>query len=592
MKNFIRFPGLIVFAIIVGVIYLSVEPLIKWSIESASQVVFRAKVDIADVDVDFTNAKLTISGMRVGDKDKPMQNLFEFTTATADIELMKMFMGQYVINDLSLKGLQLGTARKTSAALKKYSKKAGDKKTSGFEMPAWAKTAAKKTADALPDADTALARLNLKTDALYKELDNYIGQQEKAWDALQKRLPDNNTVDDYKKQMKSITDGKIKSVADFKQRKKRLDDLQDQIKADKKALKDARNRLQDNKAQISQKLKALKKAPEQDMDKLRSQYQLNEGGAVNVSGLLFGSQAQEYLTTGLSWYHKAQPYLETSPEEKAEKEKRKRSEGVFVHFSNKQPPEFWLKNAQLQMLMPLGEFQVTLKNVSHQQKRTGKPVTAHLQSTAVKKAESITANLVVDHRSKEQFETIDFNVQQYQVRDKRISKSDKLSVSLAHSQLNAQGDIKRQGGKVASDVRLKFSEVNFAGEADNKFGEELLLALETVQKFNMAITGKNGLKGLDLDSDLDNQLKAAFKARINAKKEEFEAKVREKLDARLDEQLAKLDIPTEEWAEADSSLEDKINSLDELLEAKLDDYKDEQKEKAKDKLKNKLKDLF
>ena len=593
MKNIIRLPGIIAFivisALIIGGVYLFAESFLKTGIEKAGTEMLGAKVDVGHVKLRLNPASITLLNVAATDVDKPMQNLFEFDKAEASIELLKLMMGQTIVNDLELQGLRFETPRKISGAIATKPKTA--------EQETEEKSALEKSAESisatLPDADEVLAREPLLIDQRKEEWDTAYAEKKQSWEDIEGQLPTEEKLKAYEQRAKLLTKGKIKSLEDFNDRKSKLKALRKEIKADKKILSLAKDEIKNSKELLQERLTNLKNAPQEDWDRLRNKYSLDEGGLINLSGLLFGNKITTYTSKGLYWYKKIKPYIEDKTGESSEAEtKQQRLSGRFIRFhENKPSPDILIKKAVISATIPQGDLAISISDLTHQQHIINKPTTLLVTSTALDSIKDFTLNGNFDHRTSESDDSIYFTMKDVTVDEIKISGGSDFPLALSSSMANINGDIKLANEKLAGVIHGDFSQAQFTGEAHSSFAKELLLAIQSIDTFDLNAELSGSLKDTDfsINSDLDKRLKAAFSDRLEAKKQEFKTKVNQKLQAKLASYLGdgkQLDIF------GNDNYEQQIKNLDKLLEQKLDDYKDQQKKELRNKAKDKLKSLF
>ncbi len=594
MKTFIRLPGILAFVVltglIIGGIYLFAEPLIKSGIEKAGTEMAGAKVDVGDVQLHLSPASITLYNMSVTDAEQPMQNLFEFDKAEASIDLLKLVMGQTIINDLELQGLRFETARKTSGAVIKQP----DIQEQATEEDSALAQGVESISAALPDADDVLAREPLLVDQRKEEWDTAYAEKKQAWENIQNQLPTEEKLKDYEQRLKTLTKGKVKSLEDFNDRKSKLKALKKEIKADKKTLQLAKEEIKNSKTLLQERLNNLKNAPKEDWDRLRKKYSLDEGGLVNISGLLFGNKITAFTSKGLYWYKKIKPYVEKKAGETSKtEEKKERLAGRFVRFPETNPsPDILIKNAAISATIPQGDIAISIHDLTHQQHITKRPTTAQITSTALDNIKNLELSGTFDHRTTQGKDTIQFTLDDVTVDEIKVSGGSDFPLALSSSMANIKGDILLANEKLSGNIHSDFTQAIFTGEAHSSFAEELLLAIQSIDTFDLDAELSGNLKDLDfsLDSDLDKRLKAAFSDRLDAKKQAFQTKINQQLQAKLASYLGdgkQLDIFDDE-----ENYTQQIENLDKLLEQKLDDYKDQQKKELKDKAKDRLKNLL
>ncbi|MBR7064499.1 MAG: TIGR03545 family protein [Treponema sp.] len=121
-KFFIRFAPLFSCIIILALFSLSVmlfkNVIAKKIITSATQAIFQAKTDIANLDLDLINAKLNIKNLEQANKYNPMKNLFQIGDISFDLNLNELLRGKFDAENVSVSELSFLTERKTSGAIK------------------------------------------------------------------------------------------------------------------------------------------------------------------------------------------------------------------------------------------------------------------------------------------------------------------------------------------------------------------------------------------------------------------------------------------------------------------------------------------
>lgn len=595
MKHIIRWPGLIAFVVVMGLIiggsWLFANTLVKSLIESQGTALVGAKVDVGDVQLSLIPAGIVISRLDVANADKPMQNVVSIAHISAQFDLLKALMGQLIIDDASVEGIQFGTARRTSGAVVK--------KVSPPEPPAEPSFVSEQLASLkseLPDSKELLAREPLMLDQRSEALEKNYQEKKAVWDQLQNQLPDNSKINNYEQRLKAITDSKIKSLADFQQKETELKQLKKDIKADRDLIKQARDHLQLSQQQFSEQLGALKDAPAEDRDRILSKYTFDESGLVNMSGLLFGEQIHQYLETALSWYQKVEPYL--ASEEKAETVRHERAEGRFVRFAENNPmPDFLIKNMAASAVLPAGKVSVALNNITHQQAVINRPTTLVAMSEVLNNLKRLDVNAVFDYRQKDNgHSTADFKLDDLLINNFKVVGGSDFPLVLESASSDMQGQLQLVDGSLHGTLHGSFSQTQFRAQADSGLLKRLAQAFAGIDQFSLDVTLGGSLRKPDIhiSSDIDKLLKASMEQQLKEEIAAFRQQLEQELGEQLNKALKKVDI--DGFADSEQSLDDKLKNLDNMLEAKLDDYvdqqKDEAKDKAKDKLKGKLKGLF
>lgn len=579
----IRWGGLVAFIIIVGGIvlfwYFFADDIIKNAIEDSGSDAAGAEVSIETLDISLQPLGLELKTFQLANADNPARNAVEFDRAVAHLEFLKLLQGQVIINSLAVEGLRFDKPRaKPSTWKKKEEPPPEPEGDSLFAMPDIQLN--------LPEVDDVIAKEDLLTTKMSEQIQLHYDEESKKLEVAFTRLPDADKFKNYEARIKAATSGKVTSVDDFKKRKADLEQVQTELRADNQALKDARQQVQTSRDLIQADIKALKAAPGQDLENLKNKYKLNETGAANVSDMLFGGQAGEWTQQSLYYYGKIKPLLAS------DEAKPKRATGRYVHFHSDHPlPDFLIRDTHIDVELAFGHLSAKLKNVTHQMHITGVPTTLTVRGEKLHDMKSFAIDGVFDHiRPGQGKDSLSFKLDDMQLKDVPLVKSDKLPITLAQANIDISGQVMLANNLTIS-TEAQFNPVRFDSRGDSTLGKMFAEAFTGINQFSLGGEVRSDFKDIDMDlkSDLDEQVKASLKRQWDARVAAFQQKIRERLDAeeqkvrnRIEGELAKL-----EQKKAD--LENKLKQSEELLKAKVDDYKEQQKQKIEDKLKDALK---
>ena len=594
MTKWIRWSGLagfiIVSALIVCFWLFAAGPLTKLAIESFGSRALGAKVDVADVSFGLNPMTIIVSGVQLTDKDKPMENIVSFETAVANIEPFPLLLGKAIIPQLSLEGVATGTPRSESGAIKKTNKKQTEKSSLADSKPAANDTSAEPKSQTLPSADEILERESLLTeqagDAFEKAYESHSQNIEQSL----ANLPTEDSIKQYEVQLNKLLTGKFKNLEDFKQRKRELDALRNQFKQDKQAIADAQQAIAQGKSDMKEKFNALKAAPKQDLNNIKSKYTLDGAGASNLTALLFGEDAGGYAQTTLEYYEKVRPLLvdEATQATKAEL-KAKRLEGRFVQFETHRPqPDFWVKTLTFTMSLPqvgqpaqsLGDVAVNVLDITHQQDVINRPTLVKGKGVNLRNIESLTINGVLDHRTSPGKDSFTLEVQNWQL--------NKVKLGLAGLRMdNSVTDVSAKGvlidGQLSASGQARFNQATFSSKDRTMLAKEMVAALKTIDTFVVNGRAKGPLTdpSMSINSDLDKQLNSAFDQRIAQKQQELENKIKAKLNDKLMSYAGDYQAQLKSLNLTEGNLATKGDALEKLGKQELSSYQDQLKAEAK-----------
>lgn len=585
MKQWIRWSGLAAFIVIslvlVALFWFVAGPLIEKGIESFGSDAADAKVEVDSVSLSLSPLGFVIHGLTVADSRKPMTNVLQLDKATAELELAPLFLGKAIISDLAVDNLQFGTARTTSGALEKKAVKEDEAE----QVAAQEEAASSFSSVDLPSAEEILARESLRTEQAGTEFQQSYSSNKNAVDNALSNVPDDKALSQYEQEIKALTSGSFKSLDDFKARKKKLDELKARFKNDKAAIATAKKAVAEARSDISDKLKALKAAPGEDLDSIRGKYQLSAGGAANVSALLFGEEAGEWAEKALYWYEKVKPYLAKDESDSAAEEESPKAprDGRFVHFPSDNPwPGFLLRNAQLTASTASGNLLISAQDITSEPRVLGRPTRVLINGSGLKQVEDMSVDIVLDHRKTPGTDTLTLNIKDWQLHDMNLGVA---GAKLASSLVQVQGLAVVSQGKLNAQSDAQFGRTQFSSKGKTTFAKELGLALAKVQQFdvNAKASGKITSPDFSLGSDLDKQLNAAFGARLKDKQAELEAKLQARLEQKLQSYIGDYGGKLGEFNQLDGTLDQRLNKVSELAGQNLEDYQAQKEREAREK---------
>lgn len=595
MLKWIRPSGAIVFLIIISVIglfwWLLADWLLKASIETAGSKIVGARVELSMADFTFSPLGFHLEGLQVTNPKQPMQNLVQLVQVTGSLELLPLLMGQVIIDELSATGVRVNADRKTSGEITK----AEPESKSEQEAVKESKLKLAVVKDKLPSVEEILAKEPLATLDQIKTFEEYIKTERADLDKNIAALPDEVKIKQHEKRIKELSESNIKSVDELNQRKQDLKKLKDEISADRDALRITRDQLKNAKGEATKRFNTLKNAPADDWNRLKSRYDLDATGAGNVAHLLFGDSAQLWVNRILAWAEQAQNLMPDDSEKTTKSVQPKRGSGRYMHFATTHPlPDFLIRKAVLSMEIPVGNFDLELKDVTHQPNILGRPMRLLAQGNKLQNAEQIKIDGIIDHvKPGEAKDSITWSLVGFKMAEVSISKSASFPLTLSTARANLSGDIEFKAQSLTANVKTTFDDAQWSSSATEGWAGRVAQSLKTIRKFNLdgQLQGKITSPKITLHSDLDERLRQAVVGQLKSAQADLEKKFNASLNdkvaavaGRYKDQLAFL-------TNKEDTLDQRIKKLDEMLKTELKSAADTKKQEASDKLKNKLKGL-
>ena len=589
----IRWSGLaaftVIFAIIFALFYVFSGPVAKWVIESKGGDYTGAEVNVAKVDVQLMPLSLTLYDFQATDPKLPTNNMVAFGQATASLSLWHYLLGKTIVDDLVVDKLTLSSKRKSPGAVyrdvnadQSYLEALSDDYISSIESK-------------LPNPEELLDNANLKTVKRAKALEQSYQQQSEKLKTLKQQVPSKEELKAYQDKVKALTKIKVKTIADVERIKREFDALKKNFKADKEKLSKAKEELVASKKLLTQQLTDLKNAPQEDWQDIQKTYQLESFETEDLAHMLFGEEARKYYQFAEVLMETLKPFLAGS--ENAENIEQQISGGRFIHFDEENAlPAFWLKNGKVSVSLPQGDYQIILKDITHQHWLINKQSTLAVTTTQQNQAGDITLNSAMSI-AQDQNITADgqWDLTNLALSDMNLSDNESLSLSLVKAVLAGKGSFDIKKGLLDLDSSFSLDNSQFSGDANSKMAKILVDALAGVDHLNFDVDASGDVLSptWSVDSSLNNLLSSALTQQVSGKLAEYQANFQSGLGEKSKQALSLGDSQQSELLDIEALFSDSDNALDSLL--KNDIVKQKQKElenKAKDKLKEKLGKLF
>lgn len=569
---------IVFFAALLALVYLFAGPAIRIGMVYSLEKAVGAEVNISKVSLELAPLALRVNNLQITDAAKPTHNSLSFGHARAALELWPALLGYYVIEELTVDGLQYGAQRNSEGAVYRQPGVEGEKVD-----------IAKLLQVDLPDADELIARANLQTPAKAEALKQLAATEQQQLKGLQDQLPTKDTLAQYQAEVKALTDSKIANAADLAAKAQQLQQLKDKLNAEKAKLQQVKQQLTQSKDSLQQAVAELKAASSADYAKVQQLANLSDGGLAGISQILLGDLWGQRIAQLQSLYILAKPYL---PEQTAATEDKSAEPEVvlpnrILPLPGQPYPDFWVKTARVNWLIGGGEATIALQDITAQHALIN---SATKFSLDVKQLPQLAAfNLSGDFAILEQMVTnLNWQLDGLNLKPMTLGKGDS-ALDLAAGLISSGGKLNLTDNQIKQQANVVLSAANF-NSSGNKYLQQLAGLLNQQQQipFNIATTGLISAPDVSIRSSLDKLLGEALLGEAKQKVAAYQSELQAKLNSQLQSGLA----GQQDWAalltKQDGAVTDASSSIETMLNAKLADVKDQAKDKLKDKLLDKL----
>lgn len=446
-------------------VFFFFDTVLKRGLIAGGQAATGAKVEIGSVRSKWLKGTLEIKGIAVADREAPMKNLVELSRVAFQLDVSAALRGKGVVREAALEGLRLGTARKTSGAIRNPPPPSALSAAIQRQIAPAASKAIEVKSNAVAEVDAA------KLQGL-KKLDEAKAKAKEIEDRWKGKAAEAKAIE---KEAKDIADS-LKSIggSDLLKKAAAAADAQKRIKALIARVDSQKAEAQKDIAEAQSLMKEADELRKQDLNGLLAAAGLPTLDSQDLARRLLGAQTASRLTTAMKWMRLARE--KAAARKAANPPPPPRRAGVNVEFPRAHTyPQYLLENAKISgtldgMMGGALDLKGVLDGVTSNPKLYGKPATLTLAGKSVS-GPAVTLAGRLDQQKDPVGVTVDFSGSGF---------------SLAGTSL---GDGEVGGALTAGTAKLK-GRLSSAG--DEWTGEVLVEASGVVLEPKVALGGTAG----------------------------------------------------------------------------------------------------
>lgn len=583
MKNWIRWKGLVAFAITAAVIVLVwvlvVDVVVKRTIEAVGTRAVGARVDLAEADLSLFPAGLELTGLAVTNPDAPMQNAIEIGRMKMDLDTGYLIKRKVIVNDMIMEALRFGTPRNTSGEVPGLARKqATEKETdvSDVSRKALEKVCGKFSMPSLsrPDVKAILAKEPLASIGMANDLKTKIEAEQAHWQKELTRLADEKTLQAYQARVQKLKSagGSLGSILGTAGEARQL---QADIRKDLNLLQQAQTALTADLKNYRQQVDALSKAPLKDIDRLMEKYSLSAEGLANLSQLIFGTRLCDWVQTAAHWYRKIEPYIgqvKVGTDEAPAEAEPLRGEGKNIRFAETPPmPDFLIRQLKVNAQVTAGDLTGKAENITLDQNVLGSPMTFAFLGRQLKQIASLSLIGTADYVKPDQPKNkARLTIDGLTLDDLPLVREETFPLTLKQATGDLNLNLETAGNNLDATLKADFSDVAFLTASTGQqtdIASAIGSAITGIDKFslNADIAGTWQAYSVDVSSDLDQALKSAVGNLVKKESAKFQDALQQQISARLKDPLQQTRGNLADLAGLEKELSKRLNIGDDLL---------------------------
>ncbi|WP_045858495.1 TIGR03545 family protein [Teredinibacter purpureus] len=579
----IRWSGLGIFIGVMSVILLVthffMDSWIRTGFEMVASDTVGAEVNVGRVEHSYRPFGVTLVGLQITDIDKPTHNKVQVESIAATIDLWPLLMNKVIVEQLTVAKLEFDVKRVSVGAVFRESavrtSKEDDNDTIGLGVE-------------IPSVDTLLASASLKTPTAQQALEDSYHAHDQELRQRYNDLPDEKVLEHYEEKIKAITERDYGTPADFLTAQEELSALKKELEVEKKKLSVFKNSASLASKDIGVKIAGLKAASEDDYDNLKGMLAGDLAGLSEITALLFGEQAKAWSKRLFSAYNIIVPMLESK---KAQDLDVERASGRWVEFSETGPlPDFLIKKAHFSAVWEGQGFDSTWQDITTEHDVLGRATTFNVASLNTQKWKSLSLDgdfwLAASGLKANQ----KWAVEEIVLNELSLFADNALTGELKQANLNSVGDLSIRDGEMLGVGNIDLIDLVLKMEGRNTFTSNVATMLNELKNIRMeaGVTGDFQNPVFSLASDLDKQLQKSLASGVGAEGQERLIELQKKLGLMGSDTVDAGNGKLGDWRQWQDIANGKTESIQGMLNAKLEDQIDKQKSRLEDELKKRF----
>ena len=543
MKKWIRWPGLIGFVIVVGVVvalwFIFLDGIVRRMVEKGGTAIVGAEVDLARAHVTLVPLGITLQGLQVTDPQAPEKNSLEVSRIAFSLDSLNLFRRKVIINEMSAEGLQFGTARKKPGKVVAPPPKPPEEKKKESALPSFT----------MPDVKKVLQDEKFESPAVIEQAQADLKKKNEAWQKTVASMPDKTALDAYQERIKKLKEAQKGGLKGLKSAGADALALTKDLNRDLDSVKKAKASFGTDLAAAKALVENAERSPLDDVRRIADKYSISSEGLANLSQTLFGGSVRGWIDTGVLWYGRLKPLFERSGEKKGNVQAVKplRGKGVDVRFKEARPlPDFLIGTIKASLQPGAGTFTGTIRNITPDQDVLGKPLTFSFTGSGLQDAQAANLTGTLDHRKADLLDdSMEIAVLGYKAAGMTLSSAASLPVSLQEGTMDLELKGRRDAKVISARcvARVKGAKLNTGSdESGGAFARAIRSSLARISAFTLTadITGTPDNYQVKVSSDLDKVMKDAAGSLVREQRDRLEKELKKAVQEKTAAKLAGL----------------------------------------------------
>ncbi len=451
-------PRLLLVLAVLLLVYLGMNPLLKWTIESFGEQALSMRVDVGSLKASLTNTELRIDDFAVANPKTPNTNLFDAESITLSLDTNALLRRKFVVRQGHVQGLRLQGERDAAAQPVDHWQwnVRGDRIKEEAEL--WLETLSASLGDQLEAEVAGLESVKLAKGLLESWPEQY-QQLEARVHAVKARVENLRTL--FHTRPENITAGLQhyqKTLAELEQLKQDMDSLARQIDG--------------LPARVESDRGAILAATRQDIERIEARFKAIRLDQETITGYFLGPEMGRRVVTITEWVRWVRAHL---PDEDLDFEVE-RLQGTNILFAGRRAqPDFLIQSLRLDgettVDGKLYSFAAAASGLTNAPKLYGRP--AEIRAQLVGDV-TLEVHAVLDRTGTQPVDQIVINCPDLTLPEASLGRQDAVALVLRPGNTHMWIGISLSGDRIAGTMLLRQSGLEFVPAVADRLGGQRL----------------------------------------------------------------------------------------------------------------------
>jgi uncharacterized protein (TIGR03545 family) len=491
-----------------------------------------AKIEISTSKLSLSPFGIQLGGIKIANKEKPMENLVEFNTVAMHINIGELINKKFVVENVVVTGLKTNTARKKSGQLPKTVEKTTKIESgSSVEPEPSAKVPPseikrnetdseiniydyvdKDSLSVSTEANKIKADINKTSKATLKE----ISQTKELEDALSR----------VKSELSSLKTIKIDSLSDLSKLKDSLENikaLENEIKTIQAEIERRKSLVATQTTNYKKQMNSLTTASKNDYSKIVSTVDFRQFNSSSFTNTLLKGPIEQQVGQYLGYFEKVMMVMNKIQENKKDEDtvNKQTVGGITVPLVDKSPvPSVWVKTITISGVSNGMPVSIHIKDVSSDQSKLNKTTVMNIEVIRSKSTKILVA-AEFDFRSLPGTAIVSMSFNDLGL-STEVVKSTKL---------DSKGEMTITGTRINGNVKITAKELKLKKNVVNNAFVSAILGTIRNTSMTIFLNGSFNSPSISLTSDLDDLLNKAFKNQAKKEEGRIKKQIKDQLDS-------------------------------------------------------------